>query len=70
MTCHAAGKPLVLAYRKHLAAYEPVFNLCGQSDIETAKLLTGREYKPYSYFLDVTPDAGTRKLMVCALASA
>jgi len=44
--------------------YQPVFNLCGQSDIEVAKELTGREYTPTKYWLDTTPDSGDRKIMV------
>ncbi|DBA70393.1 TPA: hypothetical protein ACH3X2_011808 [Trebouxia sp. C0005] len=43
--------------------YQPVFNLCGQSDIEVAKELTGREYTPTKYWLDTTPDSGDRKIM-------
>ena len=47
-----------------MSDYQPVFDLCGQSDIEVAKELTGREYTPTKYWLDTTPDSGDRKAMV------
>ena len=50
--------------RPKASDYQPVFNLCGQGDIETAKELTGREYIPTKYWLDTSPDSGTRKIMV------
>ena len=53
-----------IACRPKVSDYQPVFNLCGQSDIEVAKELTGREYTPTKYWLDTTPDSGDRKMMV------
>ena len=50
--------------RPNVKDYEPVFDLRGQSDIELAKKLTGRKYTPIKYWLDVTPDSGTRALDV------
>ncbi len=56
-----------IACRPKVSDYQPVFNLCGQSDIEVAKELTGREYTPTKYWLDTTPDSGDRKIMVSTL---
>ena len=53
-------------YRPDVKNYEPVFNLCGQNDMELAKQLTGRDYKPTKYWLDTLPDSGTRKITVRA----
>ena len=50
--------------RPDVRKYEPVFNLCGQSDMEVAKQLTGRKYIPFNTWLDLSPDAETSGIQV------